>query len=274
MIAWLVGLVLSLGVGVSLGMLGGGGSILTLPILLYVLGIEPRAAIATSLVVVGVTSLASLLPRARREQVAWRTGLEFGLASMATAFVGGKLGHRLPTEALLVAFAVLLLVTGLAMLRGRSGATPGVAGRGRAVVVGLLVGLLTGVLGAGGGFVIVPALSLLMGLAMPAAVATSLLLIGLNSLTAFAAQASTVAIEPGPTALLTAVTVLGSLLGAHLATRLRPDALRRAFAALVLVMAVVMLARQASLALGAAGLLVALAGAWWVLRSLPRPASA
>ena len=114
----LLGLVLSLAFGLSLGLLGG-GSILTLPILVYVLGLEARPAIATSLLVVGVTSLAALLPQAGAGQVKFGVGLAFGAASVLGAFAGGRLGHHLPVGVLLVAFALVMLVTGLAMLRGR-----------------------------------------------------------------------------------------------------------------------------------------------------------
>ena len=191
------------------------------------------------------------------------------------AFAGGQLGHLLPSSVLLVAFALVMLVTGLAMLRGR-GEAESVAPRrpGKTLAAGLGVGLLTGVVGAGGGFLIVPALALLMGLPMPQAVATSLFVVALNSLAGFAGQAGTVALDGRLTALVMVTAVVGSLVGAHLTERVRPGALRRVFAWLVLAMAVFMLARQASLAVGAAALAVALAGAWVLRPAAPRDASA
>lgn len=271
----LAGLVLSLAIGLSLGLLGGGGSIFTLPILVYVLGLGARQAIATSLLVVGITSLAALIPHARAGRVVFRVGLTFGAASMAGAFVGGRLGHFLPPGVLLVSFALVMLATGLAMLRGRGEATGAAPqGPGRTLAVGLAVGLLTGLVGAGGGFVIVPALALLMGLPMPRAVATSLFVIAMNSLAGFAGQAGSVTIDAGLTALVTTAAVAGSIAGARLTSLVRPELLRRGFAWLVLAMAVFMLARQASLIAGAVALVVALLGAWLLRPGASRYAAA
>ena len=112
-------LALSVLIGLSLGVLGGGGSILTVPILVYVAGLDPKEAIATSLFVVGVTSAAGVVSHARGGRVMWRTGLLFGLAGMAGAFVGGLVGGHAPGQLLLLAFALMMVATSLAMLRGR-----------------------------------------------------------------------------------------------------------------------------------------------------------
>jgi len=143
----ILGLVLSLGIGISLGLLGGGGSILTVPILVYAMGLDGKQAIATSLLVVGVTSAAAMVPHARGGRVDFRVGLTFGAASMAGAFAGGRLAHFLPSNVLLVAFAVMMLVTGLAMLRPRADSV-GEARMlwGRVLVIGVLIGVLTGVI--------------------------------------------------------------------------------------------------------------------------------
>src|SRR5512135_870104 len=176
---------LSVVVGVSLGLLGGGGSILTVPILVYVAGLAPKPAIATSLFVVGVTSVAALVPHVRTGRVRWRTGLLFGFAGMTGAYTGGRLAEFVPGTLLLIAFGSMMLATAIAMLRSRRD-TPGTPephelSVARAVSYGAAVGLVTGLVGAGGGFVIVPALALLGGLPMPAAVGTSLLVIAMNS---------------------------------------------------------------------------------------------
>src|SRR5262245_48040434 len=102
-------LVLAALVGMSLGLLGGGGSILTVPILRYVLGLPAHQAIALSLLVVGTTSLAALIPHALRDRVRWRTGAFFGLAAMAGAFLAGRLAHLIPAALLLVAFALMMV---------------------------------------------------------------------------------------------------------------------------------------------------------------------
>jgi uncharacterized protein len=241
-----LGLLLAFAIGASLGMLGGGGSVLTVPMLVYVMHLEPKPAIATSLLVVGVTSLAALVPHARAGRVDYRVGATFGAASMLGAFAGGRVAHFMPGHALLVAFALLMLVTGMAMLRGRRADAGGTGARATARVmgVGVGVGLLTGIVGAGGGFVIVPALALLCALPMPRAVATSLLIIAANSLSGFAGYAGTVPVDARLAALVAVSAVAGSILGARLAGRLAQDTLRSAFAWVVLAMSVFMLARE------------------------------
>lgn len=252
----ILGLVLSLAIGVSLGLLGGGGSILTVPILVYAMGLEGKQAIATSLLVVGVTSAAAMIPHARGRRVDFRVGVTFGAASMAGAFFGGRFAHVLPSSVLLVGFAVMMLVTGLAMLRGRP-ASVARAPRmrwGRVLGVGVLIGIVTGLIGAGGGFVIVPALALLCGLTMPRAIATSLFVIAMNSLAGFAGYIGSIRIDLRLAAFVTITAVIGSVLGGSLAGRAKPETLRGAFAWLVLAMSVYMLARQTTLAVSAVGL--------------------
>jgi hypothetical protein len=264
----ILGLLLSLGIGVSLGLLGGGGSILTVPILVYAFGLEGKQAIASSLLVVGVTSAAAMIPHAFGRRVDFRVGITFGAASMAGAFAGGRLARFLPSSGLLIGFAVMMLVTGLAMLRGRPEQVAGDARMrwGRVLVTGVLIGLLTGVIGAGGGFVIVPALALLCGLPMPKAVATSLFVIAMNSFAGFAGYIGSVAIDLRLAGLVTGAAVVGSIIGASLAGRAKPATLRRAFAWLVLAMSVYMLARQTTLAVASVAGLAIVVGAVVLLR--------
>lgn len=240
-----LGLILSVLIGVTLGLLGGGGSILTVPILVYVLGVEAHPAIATSLLVVGTTSLFALWPHLRSGRVQWKTGLTFGLAGMVGAFLGGKGAGHLPGRALLLGFAVLMAIAGVAMLAKRSTAD---AGRALAPVktalLGGVVGAITGMVGAGGGFVIVPALVLLGGLSMPEAVGTSLLVIALQSAAGFFGHLGGVALDWPLAGAVTGLAVLGAFMGARLAGRLSPDHLRRAFGIFVLVMAAVMVAKE------------------------------
>ena len=139
-------------VGVTLGLLGGGGSILMVPLLVYVAGLDAKAAIATSLVVVGVTSAVSVFGHARAGRVRWRTGLIFGAAGMGGALVGGLLGGHLPGQLLMGAFAVMMVATAVAMLRGRKAVDPSAADHelpiGRVLLDGAVVGLVTGLVGA------------------------------------------------------------------------------------------------------------------------------
>lgn len=241
-----VGAFLALLVGVTLGLLGGGGSILLLPVLVYVVGIETKSAIATSLLVVGVTSAATLLVHAREGNVRWRTGLAFGSAAMVGAVAGGFGARALPAEALLTGFGVVMLAAALAMMRKRRAlrATPSMP---KLAATGAGVGAIAGLVGAGGGFLIVPALALRGGLAMKDAIGTSLLVIAMQSLAGFSAYAGHVAIDARLAATISCAALAGSVLGARVARRVSPDALRRGFAWLVLALAVVFLGRQATL---------------------------
>lgn len=250
---------LALLIGVSLGLLGGGGSILTLPVLVYVLDTEPKQAIVSSLVVVGTTSLVGAVLHARSRNVDYRAGALFGAAGMAGAFGGGKLAGHLPGEALLVGFTAVMLVTAMAMMRPR----PARAGERRAASIvrvlaaGAGAGFLAGLVGAGGGFLVVPALALFGGLDMRRAVGTSLLVIALQSFAGFAGHVSHTAVDWQLTGLVTGMAVAGSIAGVRIAKRLPSEALRRGFAWFVLAMAVFMIGRQLSWI--AAGVTAALA---------------
>jgi uncharacterized membrane protein YfcA len=235
----ILALALSLLIGVALGLLGGGGSILTTPILIYALGVETKAAIATSLLVVGVTSVAAVVQHARAGNVVWKAGLIFGAAGMAGAYVGGFVAAWIPANVLMGLFALMMLATAVAMFRGRKESGPG-TGEGQAlwkiVGEGLVVGIVTGLVGAGGGFLVVPALALLGGLPMQKAVGTSLLVIALKSFAGYAGHAAHVTIDFELAAIVAGSAVVGSFAGSRIATLIAPDALRRGFAGFVLVM--------------------------------------
>ena len=235
-------------VGLAIGLLGGGGSILTVPIFVYIVGLEPRDAIATSLLVVGVTSLFAMLSHARAGRVRFRTGLTFGAAGMVGAFIGGRLGGLLPAPALLLGFAAVMLAAGGAMLRGRVEASeatgPAEPALGRALQVGALVGLVTGTVGAGGGFLVVPALALLGGMPMPSAIGTSLLVIAMNSAAGLAGYLGHVDIAWSVAGVACVAAVAGSQIGAALSGRIPQAKLRTTFGIFVLVMAAVILVEQ------------------------------
>lgn len=244
-----VTLLLSVLVGVSLGLLGGGGSILTVPILAYVAGLDVKEAIAGSLFVVGVTSAVSVVSHARTGRVRWRTGLIFGAAGMAGAFLGGLLGGYIPGAVLMIGFALMMLVTALAMIRGRTRVPVGVAVVRelpvlKVVVEGLVVGLVTGLVGAGGGFLVVPALVLLGGLPMSVAVGTSLLVIALKSFAGLVGYLTSVQLDWPLVLAVTAAAVAGSFVGARLAGIVPEQVLRRGFGVFVLVMALFVLVQE------------------------------
>ena len=170
--------------GLVLGMLGGGGSILTVPILTYLAGMEPGAAVASSLVVVGATSVVGVVMHARSQAVQWTTGSVFGAVAMVGAYGGGRLAALFPGWLLLVLFASMMVATAVMMLRARREDSPRVTrdvSVWMIVAEGLVVGAATGLVGAGGGFLVVPALVVLGGLSMRDAIGTSLLVIALKS---------------------------------------------------------------------------------------------
>jgi uncharacterized membrane protein YfcA len=243
-----LGLALSVLIGVSLGFFGGGGSILTVPLLVYVFGLEAKVAIASSLLVVAAASLAGAVTHWRAGNVELRTGLLFGAAGMAGAYLGGRASAFLDGALLLLLFAAMMLLTSAAMWRGRRrAAQPAASARAtvRLLAQGFGVGLLTGLIGAGGGFLIVPALALWAGLPMPAAIGTSLAIIVLNTLAGFSGAAAHVDVDREIVAAVAAAAVAGSFVGSRLARRVDPAALRRWFAAFVAATALFVLAREA-----------------------------
>jgi hypothetical protein len=256
-------------VGIALGLLGGGGSILTVPLLAYVAGMDAKQAIATSLLVVGVTSAVGAVSHARAGRVQWRTGLIFGGAGMAGAYLGGVLARFIPGTVLLIGFALMMIATAIAMLRGRKNVVSSdIAHRmpvPKILAEGLLVGLVTGLVGAGGGFLVVPALALLGGLSMPVAVGTSLVVIAMKSFAGLGGYLSSVHIDWTVALAVTSAAVVGALIGARVTAKVNPEALRKAFGWFVLAMSSVILAQEIHLAVGVgAAVLTLIAGAMYV----------
>jgi uncharacterized membrane protein YfcA len=235
---YLLAALLALPVGLCLGLLGGGGSTLTTPILVYALGVEPRQAIATSLLVVGVTSAVAAVQHARAGNVAWRTGFLFGGAGMIGAFLGGLASVWVPANVLLALFACLMGATSIAMFRGRREVRAGPPRpRWKTLRDGVLVGAGAGLVGAGGGFLVVPALALAGGLPMRKAIGTSLFVITLQCLAGFVGHASHTPLDMPLAGVVTGAAIAGALLGAVLARRVPAEGLRKGFAAFVLAMA-------------------------------------
>jgi len=275
-------------IGLSLGALGGGGSILTVPVLVYLLGEQPQIATTASLVIVGVSSILAAVSHARSGRVQWRAAVVFGALGIAASFVGSKLNRLVDPNVLLLSFAALMLVAATAMLLrtrtpadavvetapqrelastgpSRSGVSAdeptGAAARrperepgsrlvsaGKVVLASLVVGFLTGFLGVGGGFVIVPALVLALRYGMPTAVGTSLVIISITSLGAFVERLGQTTIPWHTIIPFTVAAVLGSLAGKRVSDRVSGTALSRAFAGL-LVLVASYVAAQAAIAL-------------------------
>ncbi len=230
-------------IGLVMGLVGAGGSILAVPVLVYLLGESPHAATTGALVVVLATSTAGAIARARGGERP-RLPLAFGFATAAwpAALVGTAVNRALPDRALLGGFAVVLLVAAVATTRVRPVPRPAGRSRGdavRLILAGLGVGALTGVFGVGGGFLIVPALIVALGLPTAEAMSTSLVVIALTSAVALLAHGGGGGDVPDWSAVLplAAIAALGATIGAHVAGRIAPEALRTAFAALVVCVA-------------------------------------
>lgn len=237
-------------IGMLLGLVGGGGSILTVPILVYVIGLDVQAATATSLAIVGASALAGAVPHARAGRVNLRVALFFGLFGVGGAFAGTWLNHLISGAGILFLFGLLmLLVAGRMWFRGGGGATAGNMEGGAVLtwkvpVAGLAVGLLTGFFGVGGGFLIVPALALALGLPMAVAVGTSLAIIAINSVSGIAAHLGSGGLDVTIAALFIVGGLVGGLVGGRAAGRVSERSLGRAFAMLVAVVGIYLVARN------------------------------
>jgi uncharacterized membrane protein YfcA len=233
----------ALAIGLSLGLLGSGGSILTVPVLHYLVGQPEKLAIGGSLLVVGVIAAAASVPYALGRQLDWRKVGWFGIPGMAGAWVGASLAQWVPGAVQLALFAAVMLAAAWRMLRGGVGGAPRPPASRRAVVAGGTgVGLLSGLVGVGGGFLIVPALVLLAGVPMIDAVGTSLAIIALNAFTGFAKYLGVLDHEglelDWPVLLaIAAIGVAGSFAGHRLGRRLPQATLRRVFGVFLLAMA-------------------------------------
>ncbi len=238
-------LALGFGIGLSLGLLGGGGSLLTVPALVYLVGQTPQSAVTTSLAIVGANSLLGASFHRAQGTLNWRVALAFGGAGMLAAYAAAGLSKLMPPAALLSAFALLMLLVGGLMLSRRVSADAGARPPRPLPVVfasGAAVGLLTGILGVGGGFLIVPALVMLVGLPMQAAVGTSLLVIAMNSLAGFWGHAADGSLNLSLTLVFTATGLLGTFTGARLSVRLPAQQLQKGFAIFVIALALFLLA--------------------------------
>ncbi|MER6621315.1 sulfite exporter TauE/SafE family protein [Streptomyces sp. NPDC000931] len=245
MSALVLALVAGAVVGLALGALGGGGSVLAVPALIYLLGFTPAAATTASLVIVTVTSLTALYAHARAGHVRWKAGAAFAAAGLLPAALAGAAAARLPQAALTLAFAAVAALAALKMLRPAdpAAARSGGVRPGRAAGTGAGLGALTGLLGVGGGFLAVPALVTVLAFEMQAAVGTSLLVITANSLASLATRSgAAVSLDWAVVGPFIATAVLGAWDGKRLAAKVSGPRLQRVFAVLLLAVAAFMLA--------------------------------
>ncbi|MBI5282875.1 MAG: sulfite exporter TauE/SafE family protein [Candidatus Solibacter usitatus] len=229
-------------VGLTLGLLGAGGSAIALPVLVYIVGMDPHQAVAFSLLLVGGVSAYGTFLHARRGLVQWSAALAFAPFGVAGAALGSSWSYLLSGRALLLMFSGLLAVIAIGMLLEKHAE---VEARGARkwhwiAVAGFGIGVVTGLLGVGGGFVVVPAMVYCAGLAMRQALATSLVVIALNSLAAFTRHAAQRPPEWKLAVLLTACAAAGMTAGVFLSHRTEPARLKRGFACLLLGLAAFM----------------------------------
>lgn len=236
---FVLGLILSGLIGFSLGLIGGGGAILAVPILVYVLGIDARAAVAMSLAIVGATAAIGAYLHRRRGAVQLKTGMMFAVLGIVGAFFGARLTYLVRREVLLLIFAGIMLAAAVAMLGRKSEGGQHARHPVIVLLVGFAVGVLTGFLGVGGGFMIVPALVFFAGLGMRDAVGTSLLVIAINSFAGLAGHMvrAGALLDLRLTLILVGIAVAGMLLGTSVSHRSSPENLKRWFAFLVIAMA-------------------------------------
>lgn len=234
-------------IGALLGLLGGGGSILAVPALVYVIHLDVTQAIPISLTVVAAASAVGAIPKLLAGQVQWRLAAVFAVAGIPATFVGTAIGKHLPQSVLLIGFAAVMVIAGLQMPRDNAdtGTACAVGDSGinwrrcapRSIPAGLIVGLLTGLFGVGGGFLIIPALVLMLGVEMSVAVGTSLVIIVANSLAGLLAHIGDAGIDWSITAAFVGAAMGTSLLAGYFGTRLDTSRLQRWFAYLVFVVA-------------------------------------
>lgn len=247
-----LGFALAALIGLALGLLGGGGSILTVPVLVYALGYSAKSAIAMSLPVVGVTSLVGASFHWRRRNVRFATAATFGALAIPGAFIGARLTRFMTGGMQLALLAIIMLVAAASMLRSGRARDAGAAAEGSASLafiapVAFSVGLITGIVGIGGGFLVVPALVLLAKIPMREAVGTSLVVIAINSASGFVGYLGTVSIDWAFLAGFTAVAIAGVLGGSALSHRVPQAALKRGFAFFLVAVGAFVLYRNSGL---------------------------
>tara|TARA_B110000438_G_C15749674_1_gene622363 strand:- start:584 stop:1375 length:792 start_codon:yes stop_codon:yes gene_type:complete len=258
----IIGYSCALLIGITLGLIGGGGSILTVPVLVYILGIEPILATAYSLFVVGISALAGTLKNLRRGNIDVKTGLVFAAPSfIAVYYTRRVIVPAIPQEiisigsfslsketGIMLFFAFIMLLASISMIRGRKDNKDEenkTLNYPIIMIEGLLVGALTGLVGAGGGFLIIPALVLLAGLPMKKAVGTSLMIIAIKSLIGFTGDLSTsLNIDWVFLSSFSALSIVGMGIGLYLSKSIEGAKLKKAFGCFVLVMAIIVLTKE------------------------------
>jgi uncharacterized protein len=250
----------AVGIGLVLGLLGSGGSILTVPVLVYLAGEPEKVAIAESLAIVGAIAAVAAIPYARQRAVHWRSVIYFGIPGIVGTYGGAALAAYVSGAVQLVLFALVMLLAAGLMFRGgekavASGGSPVIQRIPVIAIEGLVVGVVTGLVGVGGGFLIVPALVLLGGLSMRLAVGTSLLIIAAKSGAGFVKYLDVLsneglAVNWPLIGIFIAIGIVGSFAGNSLSTRIPQERLKRGFAVFLVIMGSFILVREGPRAIG------------------------
>ena len=256
--SWILGIILAVCIGITLGLIGGGGSILALPILKYVMGVETKSAIAMTLVIVGIVSGIGTIPHWKQGNVNFKTAALFSPAAMLGAYLGARIASLpiITSTIQLICLAVIMLAAAFFMIRKSSGKSNHQSKDNfgskhhdiyrllLAPLEGLVVGIVTGFVGIGGGFMIIPALVLLGKTPMKEAVGTSLLIITFKSIAGFAGYFGQVAIDLKLIIIFTLAACLGTIYGAYLTNFVKPKQLEKGFGYFVIAVAIFILIKQ------------------------------
>lgn len=259
----IAGYIASLLIGLSLGLIGGGGSILTVPVLVYLFALSPAIAISYSLFIVGFTSLVGAYNNFRKGLVNFKIALLFGSSSITTVFITRKfiipllpdvfftIGQVEVTKSFffMVLFAILMVAASVSMIKNKkieserqSHQNPWLL-----VIYGVFIGIITGFLGAGGGFLLIPALVVLMKLPMKEAIGTSLLIIALNSLIGFLGDIGRYTIDWEFILILTAIATAGIFIGGYFNQKINSGKLKKGFGWFVLAMGIYIIVKETML---------------------------
>jgi len=259
----ILGYIASVIIGISLGLIGGGGSILTVPVLVYLFGVNPVLATAYSLFIVGSTSLVGAIPKYRKGLVNLKTSVIFGLPAIAAVYATRSwvvpaipnevftVGDFVVTKGILmmVLFAILMVFASVSMIRDKTNYENGSNGEQKfnyplILLEGVVVGALTGLVGAGGGFLIIPALVLLSKLPMKQAVGTSLLIIAAKSLIGFTGDLGHYTIDWKLLLIVTALAISGIFVGNWMSHKVSGEKLKKGFGWFVLVMGIYIIVKE------------------------------
>lgn len=243
----MIGFILAILAGLSLGLLGGGGSILTVPILVYALSTPPKVAVAMSLAIVGIATLFGALGHFKNKNIDFKVALIFGAAAIPSTFLGTFLSQYISGSVQLMIFAIVMLLAASFMFKEKKEIEQKSFNIAMTLISGSIVGVMTGLIGVGGGFLIVPSLMYFTGINMKKSVGTSLFIISLNSFFGFLSYIDKVAIDWVFLAKFTGFTIFGIILGSTLVNYVSQRTLKKVFAIFLVVMGIFILIKNINL---------------------------